>query len=127
MQKVDKTVIKETKYIAYFVLVLSVLLEAVFLLIGKWDYRVLLGNLLGAFAAIANFFIMGLSVQKAVGEDEKRARSVMKTSQTLRFFGIFVIAMIGVLAPCFNTVSSLVPLFFPRFAIAVRPLIDKKK
>lgn len=55
MKKVDKTVLRETGYIALFVILLSVLMQAVFLIIGKWDYTVLLGNLLSA-AAVGNFF-----------------------------------------------------------------------
>lgn len=44
--KIDATVRRETIYIAVWVGILSLLMEAVFLIIGKWDYTVLLGNLL---------------------------------------------------------------------------------
>ena len=37
MNKIDKTVLKETKYIACWVLFLSMIAEAVFLIIGKWN------------------------------------------------------------------------------------------
>jgi hypothetical protein len=36
---------------------------------------------------------------------------------------IFAVAAIGVLLSCFHTVAVLLPLFFPRIAIALRPLI----
>ena len=125
MLKVDKTVLKETKYIAAVTVILSVLLQAVFLIIHKWNYTVLLGNVLGAAAATGNFFLMGLTVQRAVKLDEKEAKTLMKSSQTLRNFGLFVIGMIGVLISVFNTVTVLVPLFFPRFAILLKPFVDK--
>ncbi|MBQ2316249.1 MAG: hypothetical protein II372_03000 [Clostridia bacterium] len=125
MLKVDKTVLKETKYIAAVTVILSVLLQAVFLIIHKWNYTVLLGNVLGAAAATGNFFLMGLTVQRAVRLDEKEAKTLMKSSQTLRNFGLFVIGMIGVLLSVFNTVTVLVPLFFPRFAILLKPFVDK--
>lgn len=125
MLKVDKTVLKETKYIAAVTVILSVLLQAVFLIIHKWNYTVLLGNVLGAAAATGNFFLMGLTVQRAVKLDEKEAKTLMKSSQTLRNFGLFVIGMIGVLLSVFNTVTVLVPLFFPRFAILLKPFVDK--
>ena len=125
MLKVDKTVLKETKYIAAVTVILSVLLQAVFLIILKWNYTVLLGNVLGAAAATGNFFLMGLTVQRAVRLDEKEAKTLMKSSQTLRNFGLFVIGMIGVLLSVFNTVTVLVPLFFPRFAILLKPFVDK--
>ena len=45
-KKIDPTVLKETGYIAAWVLVFSALTQAIFLMIGKWDITVLLGNLL---------------------------------------------------------------------------------
>ena len=56
MKKVDSTIIKETIFVASVTLVLSALMQSVFLIIGKWDYDVLLGNLLGGVAAVLNFF-----------------------------------------------------------------------
>ena len=125
MLTVDKTVLKETKYIGAVTVILSALLQAVFLLIHKWDYTVLLGNLLGALAAVGNFFLMGLTVQRAVKLDEAEAKKLMRSSQTLRNFGLFVTGMLGVLLSVFNTVTVLVPLFFPRFAILLKPFVDK--
>ena len=63
--KVDATVKKETKYIAYFSFILSVLIQAVFVLLKSWDYTVLLGNILSLLVAIMNFYFMGITVQKA--------------------------------------------------------------
>lgn len=127
--KVDKTVIKETKYIASFVLILSVLMQAVFLMISKWDYTVLIGNLWGIIIAVGNFFVMGLFVQKAVTQDEKEARQTVRASQGLRMAGIFVLAAVGLIifkqTP--TRVAIVIPLIFPRIAIMIRPLIDKNK
>ena len=75
--KIDKTVRRETLFVAVYTVILSALMEAVFLLIGKWDYTVLLGNLLGAGGAVLNFFLMGLTVQSAVMKDEKDAKTQM--------------------------------------------------
>ena len=127
MRPIDKTVRRETGYIAVSVLLLSVLLQAVFLVIGQWDYTVLLGNLLSGGAAVLIFFLMGLTVQEATGREEKNARSLMKLSQSLRTVALFAAAALGVLLPCFHTVTALVALFFPRIAVAFRPLIGKKK
>lgn len=127
LQKVHETVRRETGYIAFFVLLFSLLLQAVFLIIGKWDYTVLLGNLLSGSVAVLNFFLLGLTVQNAVRKEEKPARDLMKLSQTLRSAFLFLAALLGVLLPCFNLFSVLIPLFFPRIAIAFRPLVDRKK
>lgn len=123
--KVDKTVIKETKYISFFVIILSVLMQSVFLIISKWDYTVLLGNIYGAAIAVLNFFVMGLYVQKAVGQDEKEAKQTVKASQSLRFAAIILLAGVGVVIPVFNPVTVVIPLVFPSIAVFLRPIIDK--
>ena len=71
MAKVDKVVLKETKYIALWVIIFSLIMEAVFLIINKWDYTVLLGNLLSGAVGVLNFFLMGLGVQKEVMQEKK--------------------------------------------------------
>lgn len=127
MKKVDKTVLHETGYIAVFVLIFSTLMQAVFLIIGKWDYTVLLGNLFSGAVAVGNFFLMGLTVQAAVNKEEKQAKNMIKLSQSGRMLLLFAAAAIGVLLPCFNTWISILPLFFPRIAIALRPLFLKRE
>lgn len=123
--KIDNTVKHETRYIALCALGLSVIMELVFILIGKWDYTVILGNLLGAGIAVLNFFLMGLTVQEAVTLSEKEAKDKMKLSMTLRSFLLMATAVAGLLVPCFNAVAAIVPLFFVRIAIALRPVFFK--
>ena len=125
MNKVDVTVKRVTKYIALFVLIFSAVMEAVFIVIGKWDISVLFGNLLGSVVAVLNFFLMGLTVQKAVKQDEKRVKNTVKVSQLARLLMIIATAAVGYLAPVFNLVAVLVPLFFPRIAIFLIPLVNK--
>ncbi len=127
MKRIDPVVLKEVKYIAAFTLVLSALMQSVFLIIGKWDYTVLLGNVLGAVAAIGNFLLMGITVQNAVIKDEKDAKSLMKLSQSGRMLLLFVIALVGHLLPWFNTLSLVLPYVFPRLAIMLRPFFGKKE
>lgn len=127
MKRIDRTVLKETGYIGLWVGIFSLLLQAVFLVIGQWNYTVLLGNLLGGAAAVANFFLMGLTVQSAVQKEEKEAKQTMRLSQTLRNLLVLVVAVVGIALPCFSTWTVLIPLFFPRIAIAMRPLFLKEK
>ncbi|MGN0766070.1 MAG: hypothetical protein ACI4MO_06315 [Christensenellales bacterium] len=124
--KLDKTIYKETAYIAIWTLIFSALMNAVFLVIKKWDLTVLWGNLLSFAGGVLNFFLLGVTVQKALNFEEKKAKNAMKLSQSLRLLMTFVIAVVGVVLKCFNTVAVLVPLIFPRIAIAMRPLFDKK-
>ena len=125
MQKIDKVVWKETKYIALWTLIFSAILQAVFLVIGKWDYTVLLGNLLSGTAVILNFFAMACSVQKAVEQDPKDAKATLQLSKSGRMLALFVVTIIGVVLECFHLFAVLIPLIFPRIAIAIRPLWDK--
>lgn len=123
--KVDRTVKRETIYIGAFVLILSALLEAVFLIIGRWDYKVLCGNLLGGGIATLNFFLLGITVQKALTREADKASDLMKFSKRLRMLLLFAVAIIGVILPVFNTIAVLLPLFFPRIAIMFRPFFGK--
>ncbi len=127
MKKIDKVVRNETGYIAAWVAVFSILMQAVFLIFQKWDYTVLLGNFLGAGVAVLNFFLMGLTVQAATAKSEKEAKGMMKLSQSLRTLLLFTAAVIGAAVPCFQIIASLLPLFFPRIAIAFRPLFARPK
>ena len=90
-----------------------------------WDYPVLLGNILTGAAGVLNFLLMGITVQKAVEKEEKAARAAMKVSQMYRTLFLLVVVIIGVVAPCFNIWAVIIPLFFPRIAIAIRPILDK--
>lgn len=127
MKKVSPTVRKETLYIAAFVAVMSVLMQSVFLIIGRWDYTVLLGNLLGGGVAVLNFFLMGITVQKATEKDGKQAKTVMHTSQVVRTFAMFGVAVLGALLDCFNIAAVLIPLFFPSISVMLRPVFGKRK
>ncbi|MBR0442989.1 MAG: ATP synthase subunit I [Clostridia bacterium] len=127
MQKIDKIVWKETKYIAAWVLVLSAIMQAVFLVIDRWDVTVLLGNVLSGVAVVANFFAMALAVQRAVAEEEKQARQTMRVSNAVRMLAMFAVLAVGVLLPLFNTWTVIVPFVFPRLIVAVRPALDRAK
>ncbi|MBR5272052.1 MAG: ATP synthase subunit I [Clostridia bacterium] len=127
MKKISSVVLKETAYIATFTVILSVLMQSVFLIIGKWNLTVLFGNLLGAFAAVLNFFLLGLTVQKAVTQDEKKSKLTMRLSQTSRLLMLFAVAIVGYLVPVFNLIAVVIPYIFPRIAIALLPVFRKTK
>lgn len=127
MQKIDKTVIKETIYIAVFTLILSMLMESVFLIIHKWDYTILLGNILGYVAVVLNFFLMGLTVQKAVNLSQEDAKTRVKFSQMMRLFMLAAFALVAGISEHFSLIAFVIPLIFPRIAIFFRPYFDKKK
>ena len=148
--KVQPAVRQETARIALGTGILTVLMIAVFLIIGRFDWTVLTGALLGWAAAVGNFFLMALTVQKAaddmkpietpetadgdedsdadekelpLSEDAKRGKQRMQLSYTLRMLGLAVIAILGVTLPWFQSVAVLVPLLFPRLVIAFEGIL----
>ena len=124
----DPAVKKETGYITVWVLLLSLLMEAVFLIIRQWDLSVLFGNLGGAVLAVGNFFLLAFVVSRAVdkGKPEEAAQRV-KATATLRLSGVGALSalLIGVFKT--NVFATLIPLLFPRVAIAFRPILDRKR
>ena len=125
MQKIDKIVLKETGFMTAWVLIFSAVMQAIFLVIGKWDLKVLYGNLLGGAAVIGNFFAMALMVQKAVSQDEKGAKQTLRASNAVRMLGMFAVLAVGVLLPVFSTWTVIIPFIFPRLIVAFRPLFDR--
>ena len=130
MKKIDKAICRETVYVACWTVILSVLMQAVFLILGKWGLPVLFGNLWGAAGAVLNFFLLGIGVQHAISKnDPKEAQTVIRLSHTLRLLMLVVFAAVGVLVPVFQTVAAVVPLSFPQFSMLFRPKfggIDKE-
>lgn len=120
MGRIDPTVKKETIYVAAWEFVLTAVMLAVFLVLKAFDWTVLTGALLGSAAAVGNFLLMGLTIQGAIGLEEKEARTRLRGSQNLRMAVLTLIAVLGAALPCFNMWSVLIPLFFPRIAVTVR-------
>lgn len=136
MKKIDPIILRETGFVALISLILSVFMQAVFLIVsywveGAWDYSVILGNLLGYIASVGNFFLMGLTVQKSLTKEPKDASNFMRLSQSLRNVALFVIALIAFLIDfwvgCFNIIALVIPYFFPRIAVIIRQLVVKIK
>ncbi len=126
--RMDPVVRRETEYIAIWVLALSAVLEAVFLLLGKWDLSVLWGNLAGGAAAVGNYALIGRMVTRAMASgDSQRAARIVTSSRTLRLLGVAGVCAlcIGVLKT--NVYATLIPLLFPRIGLAFRPMVDRKR
>lgn len=120
MRRIDATVRKETIYVAVWEVVLTAVMLAAFLVAKAFDWTVLTGALLGSVTAVLNFLLMGLTIQGAIGLDEKDARTRLRGSQNLRMVMQTVVAVLGASLPCFNLWAVLIPLFFPRIAVMVR-------
>ena len=123
---VDPVIRRDVKYIAVVVALLTVLMESVFLIIGKWDVTVLFGGLLGAAAALLNFILMALGVQKSLAKEEKDAKAAMKVSHSMRMLMLVVICAVAALLPqVFNLAATVIPLVFPSLGARLHGLFFK--
>ena len=127
MKQVDRTVLRETGFVAAVTGAGCVLLHAGFLIAGRWSPGVLWGSLLGAAAAVGNFFLMGLTIQCALDRDEKGARDLSRLSWTLRMVMLAGVLALGIGLPAFNTLACILPLLFPRIAVFLRQRFLKSK
>ena len=128
--KIDVTIKRETRFVALFVCMLSCLMQAVFLLIGKWSLAVLWANLYSGALAVLNFFLMGLTIQKALSDDVELAQKRIKASQSYRLFATAILlaiaAFLGAKFGVFNIVALIVPMFFVRVSMVVRGVMLAK-
>ena len=127
----DPAIKKHTGYIAVWVVLLSIVMEAVFLIAGSWDFAVLFGNLGGAAAAIGNFFLMALVntriMYRAVENSKpEEAAAKVKSVTMIRLLGCvgFCVILIAVFKT--NVYATLIPMLFPQIGIVFRPVIDRK-
>lgn len=140
MKKIDPIVLKETGFVALISFVMCVFMNAVFLIIdyfvdGAWSWLVLLGTVIGYVAAVGNFFLMGLTVVKALGKEGKDAANLIKLSQMGRLLMLFLIALGAYLIDLFAfeefsvgfIIAVVIPYTFPRIGVMLRPLASKIK
>ncbi len=114
--KIQKVILTETRNIAIGILICDAVMLAVFALIGKFDYTVPLGALLGSVFAVANFFWMGVCLQKALSMGDA-ARGYTQRMFALRMLFCLAGMVLGVALPCFHSVAALIPFLMPKIVI----------
>lgn len=124
--KPQQEVVRQTRNIAIGTFILVGLMIAVYAIVGRLEWTVLWGGLYAGILAVANFFALGMTVQSAVGgiqsEDEtvvNRARAKVRLSYSLRMLGVFALAVVAIAVLKLDPLASLLPLLFPRIAIAL--------
>lgn len=125
--KPDKTVLKETGILLAGTLILCGVMVGIFAIFRKLNYTVVTGALLGGLASVGNFFLMGLTIQKAVGKDPDNAKKKIQLSYTLRMFALVVVLGIGVYRPEFHWLAVILSALFPRVTILFRSFFLKKQ
>ncbi len=108
-------VVKTTLYVAAFSLVLSLIMELIFVIVGKWNLGVVYSNCLSWGVSVLNFFLMALTVTKAT-ENPESSSVKLKLSQAGRLAMIAAVLAIGFIFDCFNKIALVIPIFFPRIS-----------
>ena len=124
--KVCETVRKETVRVAIGVLIGDAIMLAIFFALHKLNYAVLLGALLGTVAAVGNFFMMGLAVQRALNDPDNAKRMVQR-SYTLRMIAMAAVLIVGFVLPWFHRIALVIPFLLPAVSIHAMRLLGLYK
>lgn len=126
--KIDGTVKKETAYVAVAEAILIAVMLAVYLIISKFTLNVLFAALTSGAVAVLNFFVMGLTVQKAVTvDDDSDRRKLIRASQLVRLLVMGVVVIVCAVFPKFDIFALFIPLFFPRLFAQARGIYGAVK
>ncbi|MEY8356106.1 ATP synthase subunit I [Lachnospiraceae bacterium 54-53] len=117
--KLQQAVKKETIHITYGVCGLGVIVLLAFVLSGRFDLPVFFGLALGGLVSIANFLLLGITVQKAAKSSSDKGRYLIRLSYSVRILLLGIYIFFAMKTPWLNPVTAIAALFFPRITIAI--------
>lgn len=124
-----KLILRETAMVAVGEALCVALMLGVFALLGRFDRPVLLGGIVGGFAATANFFFMALGAMLAA--DKAEAQNVKGGKATIQMSYLLRLAVLALLLFAFaksglcNVFALVIPLIFVRPILAVAEFFCK--
>lgn len=119
-EKPQQSIVKETKRIGVGTVIMLVVMLAVYAVLGKFTVGVLIGGLLGSAYAIFNFFLLGMTLQKAASmTDQQMAHMKVRSSYSTRMIGMLILAVVAFALPFVEGIPCLIALLFPRATIFV--------
>lgn len=111
-----KFILRETLLLAIGELICIAAMIGVFALLGCFDYKVILGGVIGGILAVGNFFFMAITsdaaADKAMDQNIKEGKSAMKASYRLRLLVIGVLLVLFAKSGHCNVLALVIPLFF---------------
>ena len=117
-EKPQQSIVKETKRIAVGTVIMLVVMLAVYAVLVKFTVGALLGGLLGSAYAIFNFFMLGMTLQKAASmTDQQMAHMKVRSSYSTRMIGMLILAVVAFALPFVEGIPCLIALLFPRATI----------
>ena len=111
-----KFIIRETALLAAGELACAAAMVGIFAMLGYFDYTVILGAVIGVLIAVGNFFFMAIAsnaaADKAVEDDVKMGKSMIKASYGMRMLVIGVLLFVFAKSGHCNLLALVCPLFF---------------
>ena len=125
-----KLVFSQTLVVLAGEIFLSAVMVGIFALAGHFDRSVLLGAVVGALLAAANFFLMALSADCAADKAEKQnvkgGQALIQLSYIGRLIRLFLVLVLCALTKIFNLFALVIPLVFTRPILTVSEFLKKK-
>ena len=127
-EKPQQGIVKETKRIAIGTIIMLIVILVIYAVLGRFTIGVLLGGLLGSAYAIFNFFMLGMTLQKAASmTDQQMAHMKVRSSYSTRMVGMLVLAVLAFALPFVEGIPCLIALLFPRATILALQLTGQIK
>lgn len=126
-----KLVFKETAVVAVGQVIGVALMLGIYALLGFFSTKVLLGGIVGALVATANFFFMAvvvsLAADKAEQQDVTGGQKLMKGAYPIRLLLLAVILFACGKSGYFDVVALVLPLVFVRPTLTIAEFFRKKE
>jgi len=129
-QKPQATVLRETRRIAIGEAIMLAVMLIVYAALGRFALSVVLGGVIGAAYAVFNFFMLGMTVQKAMAlreENEALATMQLRSSYSMRMVGMLIVCIIAFALPFVDGLACVIPMVFPRLTILILQLTGNIK
>ncbi len=116
---------KQVKNIAAVTIALSAVMACVFVVLavaGIWEggpLKMLLSTAAGCVIAVGNFYLLCLTVQKAVetSQDQTRVKAIVQTSHNLRTLAQAAWCVVALVVDAINPVAAILPLIFAQVGV----------
>ena len=126
-----KFILKETATVSVGVFACVAVMVGIFALLGYFDWKVLVGGIIGEVLAVGNFFFMAvgtsLAADKAEKQDVKGGQTLIRSSYTLRLIILFVILFACAKGGIANPIALVLPLIFVRPVLMLAEFFKKKE
>lgn len=110
----------ETLRLIPWYILLDALVFALFAAVGAELLSVLLGLAAGSAYALLNFYLLGMTVEKALKKPPEKAKRYMTANYFIRYAALFAILAVFFLAGFLNPIAALVPFLYVKVIFLIK-------